>query len=107
MIRVRNPLYFRFNWRWSPRHSEERAMTFSTRTLSFIVVSFTLSATAAIADPPPKVEMRVIPSRSASRPGGANMNGSPLTPRNRPRPDIFGIGGGNRGGGGGAWTDAA
>jgi hypothetical protein len=49
--------------------------------------------------------MRIIPSRSALHPGGANGS-SPLTPRTRPKPDVPGGGAGTRPGGGGTtWTD--
>jgi hypothetical protein len=83
-------------------------MKFSRTTAASVAVSLAFTATAAMAEAPPRVEMKVIPSRSASRPGGANMGSSPVTPRNRPRPDAPGGGGSARpGGGGSAWTDAA
>jgi hypothetical protein len=79
-------------------------MKFPTMTL-VVAAGAMLSAAVAAADPPPRVDMRVIPSRSALHPGGASLGTSPLTPRSRPRPDIAGGGGGGRPGGGSTWTD--
>jgi hypothetical protein len=78
-------------------------------TVAFVAVSLGFSAATALADPPPKVEMKVIPSRHAFRPGGANKDASPVTPQNRPRPDAPGKPALPRPGGGGStpWTDGA
>ena len=80
-------------------------MKFSTVTLTLAAVGITMTAATAAAEPPPRVDMRVIPSRHVSMPGGAHINSSPFTPRTRTRPDVPGGGSGGRSGGGGAWTD--
>ncbi len=71
---------------------------------SLVVTGILLIAAVAAADPPPRVDLRVIPSRSAMHPAGA-IGTSPLTPRTRTRPDVPGGGGAAKPGGGGTWTD--
>jgi hypothetical protein len=70
-----------------------------------IALGILCAAGIAAADPPPRVDMKIIRSRSALHPGGANVGTSPLTPRTRTRPDVPGGNGGGRPGGGGTWTD--
>ena len=81
-------------------------MKCSTIRLALAAAGISVTAATALADPPPRVDMRVIPSRSVSAPGGAKINSSPLTPRTRVRPDVPGGGAGSRPGGGGTWTDS-
>src|SRR5262249_1182676 len=74
--------------------------------LSIFALGVLVTAGVAAAEPPPRVDMKVIPSRTALHPGGANQDGSPVTPKNRVRPDVPNGGGGNGpSGSSSTWTD--